>query len=285
MSSPQPSVAGVCVAVAGSVLPDLDMLRGRPGTIAYLAYHRTWTHALAATPLAALAIAGIGEACGAEESMLTLAALALAGLIGHLALDALNAFGTAIWLPFSARKTRLDLVFELDPAMTGLLAAGALAQGAVETGKSSMIGATIAAGMVAYVTWRFVSRRSFSCQAGELCAERGLSFETMTVVPAPLWRWRAVLAGEREHLIIRRGAGGLRVDVRPRDNVPEDLRTEAVRTYERYARHLDVTVEEGGVSLRNLVYPPDTYRLEVRAREGAEPSHSISLPNWFRAEP
>jgi len=117
------ALAGVIL----SVLPDLDYFLGMSDRLAYIRYHRAFTHSLLAVPLWALLVAGVGRVLGGPRWFQPLLLLGLAVLAVHLLLDLATSYGTQLFSPFSRRKFTLDLVFIIDPYMTGMLAAGALA--------------------------------------------------------------------------------------------------------------------------------------------------------------
>ncbi len=99
--------------------PDLDVVAGLNGGLAYLHHHRGWTHAFAFAPIVALAPlpiwAWLNRKCkpGARQ-FLTAWLVAIAGVVAHHLMDWLNVYGIRLLLPFNAGWLRLDLVHIVD---------------------------------------------------------------------------------------------------------------------------------------------------------------------------
>jgi inner membrane protein len=116
-------------ALAGAlfaVLPDLDYFYIFWDRLAFIRYHRGFTHSLLALPLLALAGALIGRVLSGPRWFRPLFLLGLMVLASHLLLDLATSYGTQILSPFSRRRFSLDWIFIIDPYLTALLVAGAL---------------------------------------------------------------------------------------------------------------------------------------------------------------
>lgn len=140
-------------ALAGvifSVLPDLDYFLGVSDRLAYIRYHRAFTHSLLALPLWALLGAGAGRLLGGPRWFQPLLLLGLAAVAAHLLLDLGTSYGTQLFSPFSRRKFTLDLVFIIDPYLTFILVAGALAA-LCSPGWGRRVGEVCLAGAVFYL--------------------------------------------------------------------------------------------------------------------------------------
>jgi inner membrane protein len=116
------ALAGVLFAV----LPDLDYFFIFWDRLAFIRYHRGFTHSLVALPLLALAGALIGRALSGPRWFRPLVLIGLAVLASHLLLDLATSYGTQIFSPFSRHRFSLDWVFIIDPYLTALVAAGAV---------------------------------------------------------------------------------------------------------------------------------------------------------------
>jgi inner membrane protein len=117
-------------AAAGAIfalLPDVDYFFIFWDRLAFIRYHRGFTHSLAALPLLALAGALAGRSLGGPRWFKPLFILGLAALSSHLLLDLATSYGTQILSPFSSRRFTLDWVFIIDPYFTALLLTGAIA--------------------------------------------------------------------------------------------------------------------------------------------------------------
>ena len=117
-------------ALAGAifaVLPDVDYFFIFWDRLAFIRYHRGFTHSLLAVPLFALAGALLGRSLGGDRWFKPLFILGLAALGSHLLLDLATSYGTQILSPFSRRRFALDWIFIIDPYFTALLVAGTIA--------------------------------------------------------------------------------------------------------------------------------------------------------------
>jgi len=95
--------------------------------LAFIRYHRGFTHSLVALPLLALAGALLGRYLGGPRWFKPLFILGLVVLGSHLLLDLATSYGTQLFSPFSRRRLSLDWIFIIDPYFTALLVAGAIA--------------------------------------------------------------------------------------------------------------------------------------------------------------
>jgi inner membrane protein len=103
------------ILLVASNAPDIDVLAGVAGPLAYLHYHRGLTHALVAMPVLALLSVVVVRLAG-RKPLYWPGALA-AGMLGvavHLLLDWTNVYGVRLLLPFSGRWLRLDTTAVVD---------------------------------------------------------------------------------------------------------------------------------------------------------------------------
>lgn len=123
--------ATVTLILAGNA-PDIDILSGLKGSIAYLKYHRGITHSFVGIIALALIIWGLvwwlGKRVKPKPGLpLNSGWLLLAALLGtgsHLLLDFTNAYGVRPFLPFSGRWYAWDIMFIVDPLLLTLLTLG-----------------------------------------------------------------------------------------------------------------------------------------------------------------
>jgi len=112
-----------------ALAPDLDMLAGLGGPVAYYSYHRRILHGLPGALLLILLLAWLYSRIS-KRAFWEGALLAGTAVSGHLALDVATSFGTSLFYPFSSRSFHLDLVFGFDLWLAGgllfFLAAGFL---------------------------------------------------------------------------------------------------------------------------------------------------------------
>lgn len=125
-------------------LPDVDVISGLWGDLAYLEHHRGITHSVVGLAVEAPLLAGF--VCLADRLVRRrrdperpparfwpLVVVALVGLASHVLLDFTNSYGVKPWLPFDATWYYGDIVFVVDPWLW-LLLGGALFLGARRSG-------------------------------------------------------------------------------------------------------------------------------------------------------
>ena len=125
-----PAPSRAWAAAAGflfAILPDLDYLMTFNDRLSYLKHHRGFTHSLAALFLFVFLVAGAGRLLGGPRWFRPLLIIGFLVLISHLFLDWTTSYGTQLLNPFTRAKLSLDWVFIIDPYLTALVAAGALA--------------------------------------------------------------------------------------------------------------------------------------------------------------
>jgi len=103
------------ILLVASNAPDIDVVTGAAGPLAYLHYHRGLTHALVAMPVLAL-LSVVLVRLAARKPLYWPGAMAAAmlGVAFHLMLDWTNVYGIRLLLPFSGRWLRLDSTAVVD---------------------------------------------------------------------------------------------------------------------------------------------------------------------------
>jgi len=119
--------AGLALALVASELPDIDIFLGIGDPWAMITTHRGITHSVLLVPVVAAALAGIWSWFSSAGSFRMFFLLAGACLLAHIGLDVLTTYGTRILEPLSSRRFGLGWVAVIDPVVTGVLLAGAIA--------------------------------------------------------------------------------------------------------------------------------------------------------------
>lgn len=107
--------------VAGSVLPDVDVVMGLVDELSVVRYHRGLTHSFVGAFLLALPLAVVLYRLGPYKRFWPLVGLGALGVLTHIALDLPTSFGTMIFMPFSRERYALNLIFIVDPIYSGIL--------------------------------------------------------------------------------------------------------------------------------------------------------------------
>jgi len=191
-----PAPSRAWAAAAGflfAILPDLDYVTTFSSRLSYLKHHRGFTHSIVAMFLFIFLIAGLGRLVGGPRWFKPLLIIGFLVLASHLFLDWTTSYGTQLLNPFSRAKLSLDWVFIIDPYLTALLAAGALAT-LISTGWGRTLGAACLGLGVAYILlcgfYHYqamnLTRQVFSHPSGENTR--------LAALPQPLspWRWLLV---------------------------------------------------------------------------------------------
>ena len=189
-------------ALAGAifaVLPDVDYFFIYWDRLAFIRYHRGFTHSLVAVPLLALAGALLGRVLGGPRWFRPLLILGIVVLLSHLLLDLATSYGTQLLSPFSRRRFSLDWIFIIDPYFTALLLAGAIAALAFPRW-----GPRAGAGVLAAAAVYLLVCASYHHQALDLARrvfqEGSPGGQTVAALPQPFScrRWQLIAAGPAE---------------------------------------------------------------------------------------
>jgi len=182
------------LGIAAANLPDLDSVAGWFGPESYLLHHRGITHSIFALPLLALLLAWtarrLGAGLGLRQGFLA-ASLALAT---HLFLDAMTAFGTQLFAPFSDMRVSFEGVFIVDPGFTLSLLLLALA-GRLAPRLALRTALAGLALLIAYPLAGNAVRLGMQARYEALLHERGAVYDRVTLAPDALspWYWKVML--------------------------------------------------------------------------------------------
>ena len=185
---------GTAMMMLAANAPDADAVFWFGGTLPYLEYHRSYTHALAFIPLVALLPMLLVRARFSWRSF----AAAMVGVLSHLLLDWTNPYGIRLALPFSGRRFRLDAVNLIDiwiwAILLGAVAATALAGKSLGARRGWAWAALL--GLFAFESVRFTAHgRAVNTMAAYLY--QGAPPSQVTALPNafnPL-TWRGVVEG------------------------------------------------------------------------------------------
>lgn len=119
--------AAPVAAVAGSFVPDADLFLELMRAENLLKYHRVVTNSfLGIAVIPVLTALAVWFALGKRADFKTIWFLVFLGYVFHVFMDYTNSYGNMPFWPFSDRWYALDIVFILDPWITGLLVASLL---------------------------------------------------------------------------------------------------------------------------------------------------------------
>lgn len=219
------------VLVAGSLLPDIDMVAVFFDPARAPLLRHTATHSLILLPAMAAVLAVAARLAGTRTPGTRLFLLAAGGIGLHILLDLLNAYGVALLYPLSDARFEFGLLFVLDPVLTGiLLFALVLTRWPASPRRRAAVAAAALLLCLGYVGAAAALRQ----RSADLVAATAHS-PLVDLVPEPLspWCWRGIVArpGGYAQYAVRPLAGV----VTPLDPVVSDDRAAAVAAVRRSA--------------------------------------------------
>lgn len=241
------------------VLPDIDTFFGGDD-LTYIQEHRGVTHSFAGILAMGIAAAWLAGRLGVPGGYARRYAISVCGMLLHVMFDLVTSYGTQILYPFSDLRAAVDVLFIIDPYLTGilvvsLLAGWRLSKRAYAIGFACFLGyAGMNAALLGYGY----------AQVGSWAGEQGIAAERTGVMPmpfSPLHRRGFVESGDTTYWVTVPAlgdAGGV-VETYPRaltqDEIAFAWETEAGRAYRWFARFLVVTGREHGVTVvEDLTY-------------------------------
>ncbi|WP_233096195.1 metal-dependent hydrolase [Alicyclobacillus sp. SO9] len=187
--------AGVCIAaIVGSEAPDFDYaVRLARGPVSYLRQHRALSHSVPAWFIWPLMIALILSIWWPRQFGVFYL-VAFAGVVIHVGLDVLTAYGTQALWPFSKRRWALDALFIVDAVM---VVSGFLGWILVLTHVWSAARSVFFFGSLVLV---YLAVRSIQAAlVHEKVRKQFPSNWAVSTIPGPLpWWWSFVAESERE---------------------------------------------------------------------------------------
>ncbi|HEY7913058.1 MAG TPA: metal-dependent hydrolase [Blastocatellia bacterium] len=136
--------------VVSSNLPDIDVITGTGGTIAYLNHHRGFTHSLVGLALLSLVLTFVLAWVDRKFRLrrdpfrrplrpVIIFAISYLGGLGHLLMDFTNNYGVRPLIPFSDRWFYGDIIFVVDPWIWLILGSAAVWLTTVDPGRAAVL--------------------------------------------------------------------------------------------------------------------------------------------------
>jgi inner membrane protein len=181
--------------------PDLDVVVGLFGPVAFIENHRGVTHSLVMLPLWTLLYSFLlakilREPLGARAFYaVTAMSLAL-----HIAGDLITTYGTMILAPFSDWRAQIGTTFIIDPWFTGIIVAGLAASWAVRrTGRWPAVAAC--AVLAGYVGFQYLQRQNAIAFGERYASEHGIAGARVNAQPRPVspFNWTVFVSDSDSH--------------------------------------------------------------------------------------
>ncbi|TLS52396.1 metal-dependent hydrolase [Paenibacillus antri] len=245
--------AWIASLVVASHAPDFDIVARIKGQAAYVRLHRGVSHSIPAWFLWPLPIALIyAAASGFAEAALHAYAWALAAVVLHVLLDALNGYGVQCLRPFTKRWVHLDALTLFDPYLF-VLHLGAAALWLAGAADPVPLFPALYSATAFYVGWRVWRQRRRLRRLREALGGTASCYVTPCMHP---WRWS--FAAEREDAFVSGFIRCGRIEdvveipkgapLADHPLVEASKRTEAVRSFLAFAQraHVFITEDESG---------------------------------------
>ncbi len=187
----------VTVAAWAANLPDIDtvvLLTGDPGAVIL---RRSFGHSLILLPLWIAGLTWLFKRKYEDMDARDLAVVIALSCGGHLFFDLINSFGVQLLWPFSTARPELAMIFIIDLALAGFLAAPHLAR--LKASWRPQLGGLCQAALVSvafYLSMAFAARQMAVALLAQETGGRGFQY----AFPEPLGahRWRGVVKADGE---------------------------------------------------------------------------------------
>lgn len=183
--------ATMCI-VAGSIIPDIDILLQKWGDVTYLKNHRGATHSIPGMMISSALIAAAACLVYHRPDFFRMFLWALAGSLSHAFFDLFNTYGAKLLWPFTDKKYSLGMMLTFDPVFILLL------------GGYSFIGGSLGDILLAAFWMYFLSRiLARILVMKELSRKFGDRYTRISLLPSMkgLFKWHFVLDNEECNIV------------------------------------------------------------------------------------
>lgn len=182
------------ILIIAALIPDIDHFSLRlAGPLAYLKYHRGFTHSIMGSFVIAAVMAGI--ACSIKQVREKMGygiafGISLLGIYTHIFLDLITSYGTQIFFPFNTKRYSLDLVFIIDLYFTAILLVPLIVI-RFKKERAKIIALSSLAGIIAYLGFAYIERSSIIEKVKADNNRLGIKSTRVEAIPLPLspFRW------------------------------------------------------------------------------------------------
>ena len=187
------------ILITGALIPDIDHFSLRlAGPLAYLKYHRGFTHSIMGSFVIAAVMAGAAYSIKEVRSRLPhglrgygiLFGLSLLGIYAHIFFDLITSYGTQIFFPFNTKRYSMDLVFIIDLYFSSILLVPLIIIW-FKKERAQIIALSSLAGIIAYLGFTYIERSSIIEKVKADNNKIGIKSTTIEAIPLPLspFRW------------------------------------------------------------------------------------------------
>jgi len=166
-------------------LPDIDFIIQFFGDrIMYMEHHRGLSHSILFAPFFAAFVAYILKLTVKGLEFRLVFTYTLVGIVLHIFFDLITSFGTMIFYPITDARYTLDLIFIIDPWLTGSLIVFLILGRKFKRKRQTIMWGAIAF-VAVYFVLAFVNREIVRSKVDEYFTGKGIEYNRMIVLPQP----------------------------------------------------------------------------------------------------
>ncbi len=186
------------ILLVAANLPDIDFLLQFFGDrIFYMEHHRGLSHSFLFAPFFAAFVALILKLSVKGVDFRLVFTYTFIGIVIHIFFDLITSFGTMIFYPITDARYTLDLIFIIDPWLTGSMIVFLILGRKFKNHRRKIMWGAIAF-IAVYFLLAFTNREIVRSKADDYFTGRGIEYERMIVLPQPLAITNWMVAVETE---------------------------------------------------------------------------------------
>lgn len=254
-----------------SLFPDIPALFGFPGSVLYLS-HRTLTHSLILAPFFSvipLLIWTILFRKYIKNDFLTILQISVVSYYGHIFYDLLTPFGVKLFHPISKKTYSFDLFLAFDPIFLAISFCFLGYFMFSKLKKSNVSKITVLIFLICYFSYSIVTlcvKSGMKNKYETYCEKNFSTYQYLSTIPRTFLRWKCIGKSKSDEfiVIVKDNKQIKHKKYVSRINNPEIFnKVASYNQFLSYARYPIITQVENEVSLINLIYSPNTYKLTL----------------------
>lgn len=230
-------------ALAGAVIPDMDILLQNWGDYVYLKNHRGASHSLAGLAALTAVTALVLKLVFPAADIWRLLMFTALGCLSHTAVDVFNSYGAQLLWPVKEKKYSLSLLTTFDPVFIVTLSGYYFVKGTLEY----VFLGTFIAYFLLRLGMHFLARRTLCREFGDRCLKVSVFPST-----AGFYRWHFVVECEDKNIIgVKSFFGGkikilAELEKTREENIRVALRSPVGKFFKDFTPLFHVAVEKAG---------------------------------------
>ncbi len=259
----------IFLGILFSVICDIDLMwSGSAGSLAYLKYHRVWSHSLVVIAPLILSVTilscNIRIRCFQGINTKEILLIQVLGFFSHITLDILTPYGVPLFYPLSNYRCSVDLLHDFDP-VTSLMSIAALVVILIVGKKryDHKVIAIILIGYCGYLSFVIANKNLHRhLFAGQFREPDTLQID---VIPKTFWRWKGLINSDGKLILLNSVSEAETLTVLTDSMVYNDFKNnEILRIFLNYARYPAISkLNDSTFQCYNLAYSKLNYRLTI----------------------